>query len=184
MDMKMRFARCLALVALVVSVSGTSASTLAQEEGAEDDACPTTTEEQNIAIVESYFAATGAGDAEAMDEILNDDYAHLLQDVPELAAVLPSNEPGNADEIARHLAPAPTGFTTYDAFADGDQVAVSFSYVVSGANIEGAAPDSSAIVTGVGIVRIECGGVAGAHIEFESLGTMLQLGFSIEPAGT
>lgn len=142
--------RLLVLIPLVlVMASGAQSGVLAQDATPASGDCTSTSEEENLALIKTYFEAVEAGDVATMDQILNEDYSDNVADTP--------NEPGNADEISQFQALSVADLTVDHSFASGDWVAYSFNFVVGGTDL----------VTAIGISRFECGGVTESHFEFE-----------------
>jgi ketosteroid isomerase-like protein len=167
-----------AVAAALVGISMATAGAMAQDASPTSD-CPATSPEENTTIVTDYFAAVSAGEVAVADDLLHDDFVHDLSsdgvDVP--------NEPGNADELSEgNLTAAAESNIVIDAtVAQGDWVAVEYSFDVAGSAIEGADPAATATVEAMAFLRIDCGMIAEAHFEFDSLGLLLQLGFEVTP---
>jgi ketosteroid isomerase-like protein len=167
-----------AIFTAVLGLSLFGSTVLAQDASPAAD-CAVTTADENIQIVNDYFAAVASGDTEAADTLLHDDFTHDLS----LEGVEVANEPGNADELAADNVTAATeaNLVVDATVASGDWVAVEFSFDVAGANVEGADAAATANVEGMSFLRIECGSIAEAHFEFDALGLLQQLGFEVTP---
>ncbi len=174
--MVLRLAGSVVLLTLIVGgFFATKAVTLAQDSTPAGD-CVETTEEENIAIVESHIAAFEAGEFDDLNDTLHPDFSHNLS----RGEVEVPNETGNEDEIDQAEAAGDVDGSVDDIFASGDQVVVRYTFTVDGDMVEGAAPGSSATVTTIAIVQIECGQIKHMWAEFDSLGLVLQLGINVE----
>jgi ketosteroid isomerase-like protein len=167
-----------AAFAAVLGLSLFGSIALAQDASPAAD-CAVTSPEDNIQIVTDYFTAVTAGDVGAADDLLHDDFVHDLSS----DGVEVTNEPGNADELSEdNVAAAGSANIVIDAtVAQNDWVAVEYSFDVAGSSIEGADAAATAHVEAMAFVRVECGMIAEAHFEFDSLGLLLQLGFEVTP---
>ena len=156
--------------------------------GAQDaspDACPATTEDENIAIVQGYVEAVEAMDPAAIDAALADDYVH-----DQNRFGLPDDPTSNEDEI--HLAMMfetlyPDSTTTIDQIlADGDTVVVATTLTITRHQLDpNAEPTMLAeplLVRSIAIIRIECGEIVEANTLTDELGLLTGLGV-IPPFG-
>lgn len=167
-----------AAFAALLGLSLFGSTVFAQEASPVTD-CAVTSPEDNVTIVNDYFAAVSAGDAATADNLLHDDFVHDLSS----DGVEVPNEPGNADELSSDnmATAADSNYVIDNVIASGDWVAVEYSFDVAGAAVTGADPAATAHVEAMAFVRIECGMIAEAHFEFDSLGLLLQLGFEVTP---
>ena len=127
----------IAIVLLVVFITGSVLLTPAQSAPAVSQAspiaeatpCPTTTEEQNKALVRRYWEeGWGQGHIEVLEEVLAEDYVYHL---PGLAIIIPAEQsPGAARaDVAERIQEYRTDFpdlriTVEEVVAEGDRVAV------------------------------------------------------------
>ena len=134
--------------------------------------CPTTTAEENVSIVEQYIQEVTAGDVAAAEEVVDDDFEHNLSrggiEVGDLSA-------GTLVERAPDV-------TVHDIFGSGENVAVRYSFPVSGDAVEGAPSDASAEVTAIAIARVECGEIQEVWIEHDDFGLALAMGMQLQTA--
>lgn len=166
-----------AFLAALLGIAMMTTGIVAQDATPEGD-CPATTPEENLQILEDYFDAVIAGDVEAAEALLHDDFSHNLEhpDVPESA-----NEPGNEDELENIDHAADVNHEVTHSVAQNDWVAVYMSFEVSGEHIEGADPEMTATTTAMAMAQIECGMIADAHVEFNALDLLHQFGWEINP---
>jgi ketosteroid isomerase-like protein len=157
-------------------------SSLAQDATpAPETDCPTTTAEDNLGIVQSYFDAVMAGDVETADSLLHEDFQHdLSTDMIEVP-----NEAGNADEFERIDVAAEANAQIVNMIAQDDWVAIEMTFDLSGSHLEVEGVDVSAVgqVDVMVFVRIECGTIAEAHFATDVLRALLQQGFEVVPPG-
>jgi predicted ester cyclase len=143
-------------------------------------ACPTTTPEENIALVRRWYEdVLDQRDLDVVDDILADDYVRYRAGIPF------ANELGTADDVQwvkMVLAEFPdVAFSIEDIFADGDKVAV--RTITSGTQMGpmvdmGSAPASQRQMTreNIAIWRVACGKLREQWIVQDNLGMLRQLG--------
>lgn len=162
------------LLALLLSSTLLVTTSSAQEASPVSGDCPTAD-----SVASAFFDAVVVGDLETADSLMRDDFVHDLSS----DGVEVPNEPGNADELSQEGMGilAESDFVIDAMIAQDDWVAIEFSFSVSGANVQGADPEATATVEGMTFLRVECGEIAEAHFEYDTLGLLLQLGFEVEP---
>jgi len=136
--------------------------------------------EEGADIVKRYLDALGRNDHDAMSELLADDLKHdFSRDGVDVD--LSGN---NTVALSQEVGAGGTEVKVHDLFGHGDKVATRFSLTVSGDAVEGAPSDASTEITALAIVRIQDGKIAEVHHEMNTLGMLLELGWSVEkPAG-
>jgi ketosteroid isomerase-like protein len=171
-------AACL-LVSSWISVAAQEGTPPTSEE------CPTTSVEENIALVERLYAAVNSADAEAIDEILADDYTHNADRFG-----LPDDPTTNEDEIqlAMMLQQFYPGSTEVvrDIFGAGDKVAVDTVRTITEHALAG---ETTTLETPIefrtiGILTIECGEVVNLNAMANTLELLVGLGaIELPPIG-
>jgi predicted ester cyclase len=160
--------------AIVMTSVGSGTPRAAAQEGTPSADCPATTEAENQAIIERYYAAVDAGDLEALREVLVPVIIQHAVDVPDARS---------ADELITNIAPFFVAFPDLRDeidlwLTDGDYVAA--RVIQSGTQEEeflGApATGRKATWTLIGIWRIACGRIAEHWVEVDSVGRLQQLG--------
>jgi ketosteroid isomerase-like protein len=147
--------------------------------------CAASTPADNTAVVLRFLNASQDVDnpltvdaaTVTMDAVLADDVTYNLPGV--------TNVPGNADEIAIFLGNA-AQFTDFSyvfgtTVAEGDNVAVQFTFNVNEQNIPGATPGATASATGVIFAQVTCGEISEFSFMVDSLSLLTQLGLSGVP---
>lgn len=136
--------------------------------------------EEGADIVKRYLEALGRNDYDAMSELLADDLKHdFSRDGVDVD--LSGN---NAIGLSQEVGAGRVDVTVHDIFGHGDKVATRFSLTVSGDAVEGAPSDASTEINALAIVRVQDGKIAEVYHEMNTLGMLLDLGWSIEkPAG-
>jgi len=136
--------------------------------------------EEGADIVKRYLEALSKNDHDAMAELLSDDLKHdFSRDGVDVD--LSGN---NTVALSQEVGAGRTDVTVHDVFGHGDKVATRFSLTVSGDAVEGAPSDAATEVTALAIVRIQDGKIAEVYHEMNTLGMLLDLGWSVEkPAG-
>jgi hypothetical protein len=150
--------------------------------GAQDgspDACPTTTEEENIALVQGYAEAVEAGDTAAIDAALADAYTHNQNRFG-----LPDDPASNQDEITlammlQALYPGSTA-SIDQILADGNTVVVATTRTITQHQLDpNAEPTTLAeplAIRSIAILQIECGEIASANILTDELSLLIGIG--------
>jgi len=143
-------------------------------------ACPTTTPEENMALVRRWYEdVLNQHDSDVVDDILADDYVRYRAGIPF------ANESGTADDVQwveMILAEFPdVAFSIEDIFADGDKVAV--RTIASGTQMGpmvdmGNAPASQRQMAreNIAIWRVACGKLTEQWIVQDNLSMLRQLG--------
>ena len=136
--------------------------------------------EEGADIVKRYLEALGRNDHDAMAELLADDLKHdFSRDGVDVD--LSGN---NTVALSQEVGAGSADVTVHDVFGHGDKVATRFSLSVSGDAVDGAPSDASTEVSALAIVRIQDGKIAEVYHEMNTLGMLLDLGWSVEkPAG-
>jgi ketosteroid isomerase-like protein len=141
---------------------------------------PTGVAEEGADIVKRYLAALGRNDYAAMSELLADDLKHDFSRDGVDVDLSGNNTIGLSQEVGT----GGVDVTIHDVFGHGDKVATRFSLAVSGDAVDGAPSNASTSVSALAIVRIHDGKIAEVHHEMNTLGMLLDLGWSVEkPAG-
>ena len=142
--------------------------------------CPTTTAEENEALVRRYYdEAYNGRNLEVVDEFFADDFIRHNVAVPQQ-----NQAPGNADDVARveaWLSAFPDlQIAVEDLYATSDTVV---SYVIWSGSQDGALPQFGAPVTGrpmeresLVVWRVACGELAENWIVQDNLTMLRQLG--------
>ena len=174
--------RALAIGFFFVSmiVFSTGSASIAAQEATPAAECPTTTEDENIALVSRWYEEVwNASDLTVIDEILSDDYTRYRAGIPF------ANAAGIDDDIAwvedlRAAFPDLT-FSIEDIFADGDKVAV--RTIATGTQMGpmddmGGAPATERAMAreNLAIWRVACGELVEQWIVQDNLGMLRQLG--------
>ena len=173
-----------AVAAALLGVSMLTAGGFAQDStpSGSPGACPTTTADENVQIVQQYLDAVKAGDADTADALLADDFQHDLStdliDVP--------NAPGNADELRanRHRFRRRIPKSS-PSIAQNDWVAIEWQFDITGEFLDlgDIDPSQAGSVDVMTFVRIDCGMIAEAHFASDALRALLELGFEVVPPG-
>jgi predicted ester cyclase len=173
----------LALVLAGASLSGFGPAVSAAQDST-PEACPATTEEENIALVSRWYEEVyNQGNLYAVDELLSDDFNRFR------AGVEFTNEAGNDDDRAfaeMIMSEFPdVQFGIEDIFASDDSVAV--RTITTGTHMGPMVDIGNAPATGlpmarnnIAIWRVECGELAEQWIVQDNLGMLLQLGVITE----
>ncbi len=172
-----------AVAAALLGVSMLTAGGFAQDStpSGSPGSCQTTTADENVQIVQQYLDAVKAGDTDAADALLSDDFQHDLStdmiDVP--------NEPGNADELERIDMASEANPEVVAMIAQNDWVAVEWMFDITGENVDlgDIDPSQAGKIDVMTFIRIECGMIAEAHFASDALGALLNLGFEVMPPG-
>ena len=136
--------------------------------------------EEGADIVKRYLEALGRNDYDAMSELLADDLKHDFSRDGVDVDLSGNNTIGLSQEVGAGR----VDVTVHDIFGHGDKVATRFSLTVSGDAVEGAPSDASTEINALAIVRVQDGKIAEVYHEMNTLGMLLDLGWSIEkPAG-
>lgn len=163
-----------AMAAVVpLSVAGSHSPAGAQEDAASATPCPTTTPEEAIAVAEAYFAAFNAGNANALGDLLADDYTHHG------AVVSQQDKEIHKERLLTNHTAFPDGqYDVQGVFADGDLVVA--RWVFTGtlqAPYAGVEPDGQQVaVRGVHIHRVACGKIVETWNNGDGLGLLRQIG--------
>ena len=147
---------------LLVLVIGTIVGlkpAVAQDATPADDPCAPLTRDEILVLTETYLFAIQAGNALAIDIILDDDVTHNLDEAS-------ANNPGNDDEAALLALTAGAEFTTEQTLVDDQTAAIRYSFSFRDGAITG-----SAIV----FLTFECGQVADIQMESMELGRQVGL---------
>lgn len=160
-------------VGVPVAIVGNSLSALAQESAATATPCSSATPADAIALAEAYFEAFNAGDADALDGLLADDYAHNG------AVVSQQDKALHQERLRTNRAAFPDGhYDLQDVFADGELVVA--RWVFTGtlqAPYAGVEPNGQRVaVRGVHIHRVSCGKIAETWNNGDALGLLRQIG--------
>jgi predicted ester cyclase len=151
-----------------------------QSSPAADTSCPTTSAEENEALVQRYYdEAYNGRNVEVVDELLADDFVRHNVAVPQQ-----DQAPGNADDVARiesWLSAFPDlQIAVEDLYASSDTVV---SYVTWSGTQDGPLPQFGAPVTGrpmaresLVVWRVACGELAENWIVQDNLTMLRQLG--------
>jgi ketosteroid isomerase-like protein len=130
--------------------------------------------EGSAGVVQRYLTAVSNSDYAAIDDLLSDDLRHDFSRNGVEVDISGNNA------VGLHQATGPIEVKVLDIFGHGDQTASRFSLTVSGDAVEGAAPGSSTEVTGIAIVRIADGKIVEVAHEMDTLGMLLDLGWSVQ----
>lgn len=177
----LRQSAAIAFVSLVC-FAGVSSSTLAQDATpAASGECVATTPEENVALIETFIAATEAQDAETIHALLADDLVYELDRYG-----LEVDHTTNDDEVSmivmqEQFYPGSTT-TIEETVAQGDMVVVHQvlsidSHLITGELIE---LDETLEVDQVIIYTIECGEIVHIHGVIDEIHLLTGLGL-IEP---
>lgn len=145
----------------------------AQEATPGADECAPATSEESAAIARAYFDAFNAGDAEALGELLADNYAH------QGALVVTQDKALHQERLRQNHTAFPDGhYSLEQVIADGDLVAVRHVFTgtlqVAYAGVE---PTGQPVaVRGVHIHRIACGQIVETWNSGDGLGLLRQIG--------
>ena len=161
-------------LALVVCTAVAGAFVFGQPAVAAD--CPATSEEENLGIALRYMHAFAEGDLKTLDALLHDDFAHDMS----RGGIEVANTSGNQDELA--FFQGPVDVDIHDVFASGDKVVLRFGYRVSHTAVAGAKSGAEAEVSAIAIARIECGQIAQLWHEHDTLGLLMAMGMTLQPA--
>lgn len=172
-----------AVAAALLGVSMLTAGGFAQDAtpSGSPGACPTTTADENVQIVQQYIDAVKAGDSETADALLSDDFQHDLStdliDVP--------NSAGNADELENIDIASEVNAEVVAIVAQNDWVAMEWTFDITGEYLDmgDIDPSQAGSVDVMTFVRIECGTIAEAHFASDALRALLELGFEVVPPG-
>src|SRR5918997_6549657 len=172
-------------VVAILVVSAVLVSDLPQPGGARQSSpaagtlCPTTTPEENKALVRRYFEAHNERNPAAVADLLSDDFVRHNLAFPQ------QDQPsGAADDVARveaWLATFPDlQISIEELIAEGDIVMI---YVVWRGTQDGPIPQWGAPATGqpmareaAGLWRVECGRLAEVSVVADNLTMLRQLG--------
>jgi hypothetical protein len=159
-------------ISMMATGSGAQDATPASE-------CPTTTAEENVQIVEQYFDAVLAGDAETAASLLHEDFQHDLSMPGAEVPHDPSFALENID-IAGEV-----NHEVVRILAQDDWVAIDMEFDLTGEHLEldEALHDQSARIDTVVMAQIECGQIAEAHFTSNLLRVLLEHGFEVHPPG-
>lgn len=152
-------------------------ATAAQDASPAAADCPATTVEENIALVQEAQAAIANADADAIDQILADDFTHNQDRYG-----LPDDPASNEDEIG--LATQMQGFypgSTHEiteVFGADNKVVVESVWTITEHNITGETVvlDEAIEVRSIAIFTIECGEVASLNVLVDGLTLLVGLG--------
>jgi hypothetical protein len=150
--------------------------------GAQDaspEPCPPATVEENIALVEGFFAAVEAMDGAAIDAALADDFTHNQNRFG-----LADDPTSNQDEInvAMMFETLYPGSTTSidQIFADADTVVVASTLTITqhqlDPNAEPTALAAALQVRTISIFQIECGEIASSNSVTDELSLLIGIG--------
>ena len=165
---------------LAATVFGGATPATSGAQSATPDACPSTTEEENIALVSRWYEDVyNQGNLDAVDELLSDSYTRYR------AGIEFNNESGNDDDRAfaeMIMSEFPDArFSIEDIFASDDKVAV--RTILTGTQMGpmvdmGNAPATELPMAreNIAIWRVECGELAEQWIVQDNLGMLRQLG--------
>jgi steroid delta-isomerase-like uncharacterized protein len=161
-----------------LAVIGNQLPARAQDGAATATPCPASTPEEAIAVTEAYFEAFNAGDAEALGELLADDYTH------QGALVSQQDREVHKERLRTNRKAFPDGhYDVQDVLADGDLVMV--RHVFTGtlqAPYAGVEPQGQQVaVRGVHIHHVACGKIVETWNNGDGLGLLRQIG--AHPAG-
>jgi hypothetical protein len=167
------FAVALALSILLLAPAFTSA----QDASPAPTDCPSTTVEENIALVEELHEGVASADAEAIDRILADDYAHNQNRYG-----LPDDPTSNDDEIelAVRLQEFYANSTREitEIFGADNKVVVESVWTVTEHSITGETVvlGTPIEVRSIAIFTIECGEVVSLNVLADELTLLVGLG--------
>ena len=165
---------------LITAMSSTPA---VAQDSTPDNACPTSSAEDNIELVQRVYVAINSNDADAIHEAFSDDMVHNLERYG-----LDDDHSTNADEVA--LAAAMHEFypgheTTIEEIfaADGNRVVAVTTqtiveHLITGDSVE---LDIPIEVEGITIFTIECGEIAQMHGVQDELSLLVGLGVVQNP---
>jgi len=135
--------------------------------------------EEGTEIVKRYLDALGKNDHDAMADLLADNLKHdFSRDGVDVD--LSGN---NTATLSQEVGADNVDVTVHDVFGHGDKVATRFSLTVSGDAVDGAPSDASTEISALAIVRIQDGKIAEVFHEMNTLGMLLDLGWSVEKPG-
>jgi steroid delta-isomerase-like uncharacterized protein len=161
------------VASLPLAFLGNHLAVHAQEGDATPTSCPATTPEEAIAVAEAYFDAFNAGDADALGELLADDYAHHG------AVVTQQDKEVHKERLLAYRTAFPDGhYDVQDVFADGDLVVARWVYTGTlQAPYAGVEPGGQQVaVRGVHIHRVACGKIVETWNNGDGLGLLRQIG--------
>lgn len=133
--------------------------------------------EENISIILRYMEYLNDGDYEAANALLKDDVKHNLDRYGMDTGIHNSDEAINSAKELGSL-----DFKLLDVFGSGDKVAGRFTYKISSDKVPGAQPGKTVQVNGIMLTRIEDGKIAQVWHQQDTLGLLLELGFTPQPA--
>lgn len=150
----------------------------AQEATPAADTCAPATSEESAALARAYFDAFNAGDADALGDVLSDDYGH------QGALVATQDKALHQERLRQNHAAFPDGvYSVEQVIANGDLAAV--RWVFTGtlqAPYAGVEPAGQEVaVRGVHIHRIACGQIVETWNNGDGLGLLRQIG-ALPPA--
>jgi ketosteroid isomerase-like protein len=157
---KLFFATLLACLLGLTAVAG-NVGVSAQEATPEGD-CRAYTEDELVAIAESYFAAIEAEDIETIDALLHEDVTHNQTDLTG-----GTNDPGNEDELQQLEATGTVDYTIEATFVDEDTVIIRYTFSIDDVYGE------SVEATGLSVFRFECGQIIEMYQESTGFGLFL-----------
>lgn len=158
---------------LALTVLGTRRQVQAQDTANDGAPCPAPSPEAATAVVEAYFAAFNAGDADALGELLADDYRHHG------AVVAQQDKEVHKERLLTNRIAFPDGYyDVQDLFADGDLVVARFVFTGTlHAPYAGVEPNGQPVaVRGVYIHRVACGKIVETWNNGDALGLLRQIG--------
>ena len=141
------------------------------------DECPTTTVDENIALVQGLYEAVANSDAETIDEILADDYAHNVNRYG-----LPEDPASNQDEIQlammmHQFYPGGTDVVR-EIFGVDDKVVLESTRTIDRHTFTGEETvlEQPFEFRTMGILTIECGEIVSMNAMANTLELMVALG--------
>ncbi len=166
------FAFALTLVVTLVAGAGPASGAAWQAASPTSADCPTTTPEENEAIVARWYDEVLNGhDVSVLEEILVENVDHESGAFPD--------EPGPRFIINALLAAFPDiAYTTDEAISTDNVVVVRWTATgTHTGEFQGHAPTGrTATWTGINIFEIDCGRIAGVITELDAIGRLEQLG--------
>jgi hypothetical protein len=152
-------------------------STMAQDATPAPTDCPPATVEENVALVEELHAAVDSADADAIDRILADDYAHNQNRYG-----LPDDPTSNDDEINLALRLqefyANSSRELTDIFGVDNKVVVESVWTITEHAFTGETVvlDTPIEVRSIAIFTVECGEVVALNTVADELTLLVGLG--------
>jgi ketosteroid isomerase-like protein len=138
---------------------------------------PAGVDQEGAEVVKRYLQALGNNDQEGMAELLADDLKHDFSRNGMDVDMSGNNTIGLYQEAGSGA----VDVTIHEVFGAGDKVATRFSMSVSSNAVEGAPAGGSTEISAIAIVRIADGKIVEVAHEMDTLGLLLELGWTVGP---